>query len=77
MDYEPTPSKHYTSNFKRVGRKHRIAVKTQIDKARDDYNEAKRMHKAEIKTLKRAIRSHKLMIKQAKTTLRIVKLTNK
>jgi hypothetical protein len=58
-------------------RKHTIKVRSSIEIAHTNYRSAVVLHKANIKTLKRNIKSHKLLIKQARTNYQIIKLEDK
>lgn len=55
----------------------KIKVRGSVEVARDNYRNAKRIHKAQIKSLKANIKSHKLMIKQAKMAYKLIKLADK
>lgn len=46
-------------------------------KYKDTYKTAKAAHKAEIKELRREIKTHKLLIKQARTVYKLEKLSSK
>lgn len=52
-----------------------IKIRSSVDKAKSDYKTAKQLHRNNIKSLHRNIRTHKLMIKQARNTYRLVKLS--
>lgn len=55
----------------------KIKVRGSVEVARDNYRNAKRIHKAQIKQLRASIKSHKLMIKQAKMSYKLVKLAER
>ena len=54
----------------------RIKVRGSVEVARDNYRNAKRTHKAQIKQLKNSIKSHKLLIEQAHTSYKLVKVSD-
>jgi len=76
MEYEKTPVMKPTGKHAK-----KIIVKDEEMKTttnfKETYKTAKAAHKAEIKELKREIKTHKLLIKQARTMYRLEKLTNK
>jgi len=51
-----------------------IKVRGSVEVARDNKKAAIKLHRKNIKDLKRSIHAHKLMIKQAKIAYKIVKL---
>ncbi len=55
----------------------KIKVRGSVEVARDNYRNAKRLHRQQIRQLRANIASHKLMIKQAKTTYKLVKLADR
>lgn len=72
IQFIEAPKKQYnkkpTTHIKVIGDKE----KTNMKKS-NDYKKAKSIHKAEIKQLKRDIRTHKLLIKQAKISYQLTK----
>ena len=54
----------------------KIRVRGSVEVAKDNYKNAKRIHKTQIKQLKNSIKSHKLLIRQAKTSYKLVKLAD-
>ena len=73
---------------KRDGGKKTIRVRSSVEKARDDYRAAKKLHKAEIKRLKAQMRlqrkiaknnikAHRNMIATAKTSYKAIKFADK
>lgn len=73
IEDEINAEKTRKAHTRKVG-KQKIVVRSSVEKAKDDYKEAKRIHKDKIRGLKRNIKTHKLMIKQAKNTYKIIKL---
>lgn len=55
----------------------RIKVRSSVEVAKDNFKQAKRLHRSQIKSLRRNIKTHKLMIRQARNTYRLIKLSNK
>jgi hypothetical protein len=55
----------------------RIKVRGTIELARDNYRQAKHLHKLNIIKSRTAIKSYKLMTKQAKNNYKLIKLANK
>jgi len=51
-------------------------VRSSRDIAKDDFKQAKALHKAHIQRAKQNIKTHKLMIKQARNTYKLFKLTH-
>lgn len=51
----------------------KIRVRGSVELARDNYRNSKRIHRAQIKQLRRNIVSHKLLIDQARTSYKLVK----
>ena len=55
----------------------KIKVRGSVEVARDNYRASKKMHKAQIRQLKRSIKAHKLEIRQAKGNYKLIKLNDK
>lgn len=55
----------------------RIRVRGSVEVARDHFRAAKKMHRAQIRQLKRAIKAHKLEIRQAKVNYKLIKINEK
>lgn len=55
----------------------KIQVRGSVEVARDRFKASKKMHKSQIRQLKRAIKAHKLEIRQAKGNYKLIKLTEK
>jgi len=76
MEYEKTPVIKPTGKHVK-----KIIVKDEEMKTttnfKETYKTAKAAHKAEIKELKREIKTHKLLIKQARTVYKLEKLSSK
>ena len=60
-----------------TGQAKKIRVRGSVEVARDNYRAAKRMHKTQIKQLKRAIKAHRLQIRQAKNSYKLIKINEK
>jgi len=54
----------------------RIKVRGSVEVARDNYRAAKRLQRANIKRAKQNIKSYKLLIVQAKTSYKLIKLSD-
>lgn len=74
MDIEKDKATTVKAHTRKLGTK-KIKVRSSLEVAKDNFKSAKRIHKAQIKSLKRNIATHKLMIKQARNTWRLVKLS--
>jgi len=76
MELEETPIHQPTAKQAK-----KIIVKDEemktTTKFKDTYKKARAAHKAEIKELKREIKTHKLLIKQARTVYKLEKLSSK
>lgn len=55
----------------------KIRVRGSVEVARDNYRASKKMHKAQIRQLKRSIKAHRLQIRQAKGNYKLIKLNEK
>lgn len=73
---EATAEKTKQEHKRKVG-KNKIKVRSSVQVARDDFHNAKRLQKLNIKQAKRNIKSYKMLIKQARNTYKLVKLANK
>jgi len=55
----------------------RIKVRGSVEIAKDNFKNAKRIQRANIKRARQNIKSYKLLIQQAKTSYKLIKLSSK
>lgn len=58
---------------RKLGVKH-IKIRSGVEVSKDNYKASRKLHRNQIKSLKRSIKVHKLMIKQARDSYKLIKL---